>query len=146
MLHLIPELVGLSGKVTSTERLCWTYVLENTLGDVYIGMSFNPALRLIQHRKGQCASSRTGCDSWQRIAMYGFVTAEMAHRFELFLQALTVLELYEYLAHNPTSNTQVANDAASFVFKHELSIPSTRHSVRACASDARVGVVGDFTL
>lgn len=144
MLYLIPELVGLSGRITSTERLCWTYVLENALGDLYVGMSYNPALRLIQHRKGECASSKTGCDSWQRIAMYGFTTAEMSHRFELFLQALTALELYEYVAQNPISNARVIKDAASFIFKHERIIPSTRHSVRACASDAHVGVVGGF--
>ena len=144
MLYFIPELVGLSGRITSTERLCWTYVLENALGDLYVGMSYNPALRLIQHRKGECVSSKTGCDSWQRIAMYGFATAEMSHRFELFLQALTALELYEYVAQNPISNARVTKDAASFVFKHERFIPSTRHSVRACASDTHVGVAGGF--
>lgn len=78
--------------------------------------------------------------------MYGFATADLAHRFELFLQALPVLALYEYIAQNPVGNAQVLQDASTFVYKHEQSSLPSRHSASTCADGTRVGAAEAFIL
>ena len=98
----------------------FTYVLENSAHQLYIGMTYDPVTRREQHRKGECPSSRNAsCGSYDFLALYGFLDRTDSHRFECFLQELSEPALRAYLKANTYENLQVMTDIGNYLFKHE---------------------------
>ena len=74
------------------------YVISNSRGTTYVGITSNVERRLKAHRAGRVISTGRGCKDWQLLRTWGMRDYIDASKFERFLHRMTkrkVLEIVE---------------------------------------------------
>lgn len=128
--------------------LTFTYVIQTASGRLYVGMTTEPKSRIMQHRLGECPSSKTtDCITYDFVAVYPFDDEITAHRFECFLQELPVIYLLKYLADNPCKNPRACQDAHEYEFPHERYLPGASATAQgySIANQPVLGSLGHLT-
>jgi len=89
--------------INNPKAVYTVYVLQNTVGKVYVGLTANLNHRISQHRKGRCpASSKLGCTNFKLLRTYSGLTYIDASRLERLLHTYSdnlVTEVARYYSN-----------------------------------------------
>lgn len=73
------------------------YIIENALGDVYIGITKNFDKRLHEHQKGKCISSSKRNTKWKELAVFKMLSYIDASKCERWLHKCSKSCVYDLL-------------------------------------------------